>query len=312
MKEVKEGRYTGPFKEIPFEYYIQLPIGLVPKDGGKKTRLIFHLSYDVKKSGLSSLNSYIPKDSCTVKYHDLDEAIACSFKWGGGKTKKTVYYGKTNVESAFRLVPLKRSCWMLLIFKARHPITKKIWYFVDKCLPFRASISCKIFQRFSDALKHIIEGKTQIYMAVVNYLDDFLFITYTIRECNRMMKQFLEIFFLIGVPISKAKTVWATRWITFLGFLLNEAQFYLCIPEEKCDKAVNNLNEVINKRKVTVKQIQSLAGLLNFLNRAIVLGRAFTRRMYSKYEGIVKKGDRKLKHYHHVKVDQEFKADCLM
>ena len=149
-------------------------------------------------------------------------------------------------------------------------------------------------------------------MAVVNYLDDFLFIAFTIRECNRMMKQFLEICFIIGVPISKVKTVWATRWITFLGFLLNGAQFYLCILEEKRDKAVNNLNEVINKRKVTVKQIQSLAGLLNFLNRAIIPGRAFTRRMYSKYEGIVKKSDDKLKHYHHVKVDQEFKADCMM
>ena len=30
MKEVKEKRYAGPFKEIPFEHCIQLPIGLVP------------------------------------------------------------------------------------------------------------------------------------------------------------------------------------------------------------------------------------------------------------------------------------------
>ena len=45
MKEVKEKRYAGPFEEIPFEHFIQSPIGLVPKDGGKDTRLIFHLSY---------------------------------------------------------------------------------------------------------------------------------------------------------------------------------------------------------------------------------------------------------------------------
>ena len=45
MKEVKELRYAGPFKKIPFENYIQSPIGLVPKDGGKDTWLIFHLSY---------------------------------------------------------------------------------------------------------------------------------------------------------------------------------------------------------------------------------------------------------------------------
>ena len=34
MKEVKLKRYAGPFKEIPFETYMQSPIGLVPKDGG--------------------------------------------------------------------------------------------------------------------------------------------------------------------------------------------------------------------------------------------------------------------------------------
>ena len=37
MKEVKEGRYAGPFKDNPYKYYIQSPIGLVPKDNGKNT-----------------------------------------------------------------------------------------------------------------------------------------------------------------------------------------------------------------------------------------------------------------------------------
>ena len=45
MKEVKEKRYVGPFADPPFDCFIQSPIGLVPKDGGVNTRLIFHLSY---------------------------------------------------------------------------------------------------------------------------------------------------------------------------------------------------------------------------------------------------------------------------
>ena len=31
MKEVKAGRVAGPFDQIPFDNYIQSPIGLVPK-----------------------------------------------------------------------------------------------------------------------------------------------------------------------------------------------------------------------------------------------------------------------------------------
>ena len=40
MLEVQKGRYARPFADIPFEFYIQSPIGLVPKDKGTKTRLI--------------------------------------------------------------------------------------------------------------------------------------------------------------------------------------------------------------------------------------------------------------------------------
>ena len=43
MKEVKLGRYAGPFDKPPFEHFIQSPIGLVPKDGGKKYPTNFSL-----------------------------------------------------------------------------------------------------------------------------------------------------------------------------------------------------------------------------------------------------------------------------
>ena len=35
MKEVNLGRYAGPFSKPPYDKYIQSPIGLVPKDGGR-------------------------------------------------------------------------------------------------------------------------------------------------------------------------------------------------------------------------------------------------------------------------------------
>ena len=42
MKEIKLGHVAGPYDDIPFDYFIQSPIGLVPKDNGLQTRLIFH------------------------------------------------------------------------------------------------------------------------------------------------------------------------------------------------------------------------------------------------------------------------------
>ena len=78
-------------------------------------------------------------------------------------------------------------------------------------------------------------------MTIVNYLDDFLFVAFIIRRCNKLMKIFLEVCTVIGVPISAEKTVWAMRVIVFLGMLLNGETFTLSIPEEKRLKAVNLL-----------------------------------------------------------------------
>ena len=76
MKEVKLKRVAGPFKDIPYENFIQSPIGLVPKAGNSgQTRLIFHLSYDFDKNEERSLNFYTPKSKCSVKYRDLDHAV---------------------------------------------------------------------------------------------------------------------------------------------------------------------------------------------------------------------------------------------
>ena len=47
LKKVKLWRHAGPFTEIPYQYFVQSPIGLVPK-AGNQTRLIFHLSFDFR------------------------------------------------------------------------------------------------------------------------------------------------------------------------------------------------------------------------------------------------------------------------
>ena len=79
MKEVKLGHYAGPFfGQPPFENFMQSPIGLVPKAGGQ-TRLIFHLSYNFSESD-KSFNFHTPDHLCSVKYNDLDHAVANCLK----------------------------------------------------------------------------------------------------------------------------------------------------------------------------------------------------------------------------------------
>ena len=101
MKEVKDNRYAGPFEEIPFKTYIQSPIGLVLKDKGKKTRLIFHLSYP--KNG-DSVNSGIPDEECSVKYPDFMEAVRICLVAG-----RNCHCAKSDMSMAFRLYQWTKS-----------------------------------------------------------------------------------------------------------------------------------------------------------------------------------------------------------
>ena len=171
--------------------------------------------------------------------------------------------------------------------KARDPITK-IWkFFVDKCLPFGSSISCALFQRFSDALKHITEYRLRITNRITNYLDDFLFVARTLMFCNYMLRRFLSLCQELQIPVSLEKTEWASEFMIFLGILLNGRDLTLSIPVEKRKLAVEMLTEFVNSKKATVRQLQQLCGYLNFLSRAIVPGRTFTRCMYAKYSTVI-------------------------
>ena len=78
IKEVRLKRVAGPFDKVPFKNFIQSPIGLVPKAGNSgQTRLIFHLSYDFgTEKEQKSLNYHTLKEEFSVRYNDLDDAIA--------------------------------------------------------------------------------------------------------------------------------------------------------------------------------------------------------------------------------------------
>ena len=79
MREVQAKRVAGPFEEIPYQNFIQSPIGLVPKSGNC-TRLIFHLSYQFKSGKVTeSINACTPRDICSVRYNDLDSAMSACF-----------------------------------------------------------------------------------------------------------------------------------------------------------------------------------------------------------------------------------------
>ncbi|KAK6185508.1 hypothetical protein SNE40_007726 [Patella caerulea] len=108
----------------------------------------------------------------------------------------------------------------------------------------------------------------------------------------------------IGVPLAKEKTVGPVTRLTFLGIDIDTEEFRLRIPDDKLVKMVVCLKNLVGKRKVTLHELQSLTGTLNFVCRAVRPGRAFLRRMYDAMCGIREK-------HHYIRITKSLREDML-
>lgn len=298
MTEVKAKRFIGPYtkENIPLEYFYQSPQGLIPKKGSTKLRNIFHLSYP--RTGLS-VNSEIDPDLCTVKFRDVDYAVQQALREGA-----SCYFSSSDFSQAFRHLPLAKKCWPYLVLMAIHPTSKVKYYFIEKNLPFGIAIAPRIFQDFSNAIAFLV-GKISQSPEPANYIDDFLNTKNEEEFCNYCLDKFLEICEEINFPVAEEKTQRAVQVIVFLGILLNSITQTLSIPDEKRNRALEIIDRILQAKKITVLTLQQATGLLNFIGRAVVPGRAFTRRLYTKIPS-------NLKQHHHLSVDKETRQDMLV
>jgi hypothetical protein len=285
-KEREAGRIAGPFNNPPFTKFHCSPLGLVPKKAPSEFRIIHHLSYPTG----SSVNDFIPDRLSSVRYASIGDAIALIKKAGPG-----CFMAKTDIKSAFRIIPVHPYDQPLLGMKVDN------LYYFDRCLPMGCSSSCAIFEAFSTALEWL-----SIYSfgasGVVHILDDFLFIADSEAKCHADLSQFLRMCHFIGVPIAYEKTEGPKTVMQFAGITLDAIKMEARLPEDKLQKCRTLLQHFKTRRKVTLKELQSLLGLLNFTCSVIVPGRAFLRRMIDLTKGVRRA-------HHHIKLNKDARSD---
>ena len=144
-KECDAGRIVGPFTAPPFPNFRCSPLGIVPKKDPSEFRLIHHLSYPKG----SSVNDFIPDYCSTVKYASVGDAVKLLKRLGKG-----CFMAKTDVKSAFRIIPIHPADYSLLGLKWDN------MYYFDRCLAMGLS-SSKIGS--SQCLRCLSDSLTQGY-----------------------------------------------------------------------------------------------------------------------------------------------------
>ncbi|CAJ0927860.1 unnamed protein product [Ranitomeya imitator] len=128
--------------------------------------------------------------------------------------------------------------------------------------------------------------------AITHYLDDFLIVGPAGSDiCSTALAQFKDAMAHFGVPLSPEKTIGPVSVITFLGIEIDSVAMEFRLPKEKIDKLLDLISGCISVGKVTLTQMQSLLGSLNFACRVMPAGRIFSRRLMIATRGV--------RHRHH-------------
>ncbi|XP_063797403.1 uncharacterized protein LOC134958620 [Pseudophryne corroboree] len=289
-KEVRMGRMEGPFSSPPVDDLIISPVGVVPKKTPGAFRLIQHLSYP---SG-SSVNDAIPPAHCSVVYQSFDEALELVRSYGPG-----ALMAKIDVESAFRLLPLHPDSFRFMGFR------NGAEYFIDKCLPMGCSVSCSFFERFSTFLNWCVESSSGAH-GVAHYLDDFLCVgPANSPRCSDLLFSIRALFYHFGVPMAEDKTEGPVSCLSFLGIEIDTVAGSCHLPQAKVAKLREVICQFVMSRKVTLRQAQSLLGLLNFACRVIPMGRVFCRKLERATAGCARP-------HHFIRLSSEIKRDLAV
>ena len=287
--ELDEGRFIGPFDTPPFSNYRTNPMGLVEKKGGSGFRLIHHLSYPHG----SSVNDSIPREQCSVHYASIQDAIDSILHFD-----KPIFLAKSDIAHAFRNIPVHPDDYHLLGLQWEGE------YYYDRCLPMGAASSCAIFEKVSTALEWVLR-KNCPGVEIHHVLDDFIFISPNHNLCKEALYTFRLICQDIGLPIAENKTMGPSQVLQFLGITLDTIKQESRLPPDKIAKCTGAIKEMLASKRVRLKKLQSLLGLLNFALSVVLPGRPFLRRMYNLTV--------KVKELHHyIAISKEVKDDLKL
>ena len=93
----------------------------------------------------------------------------------------------------------------------------------------------------------------------------------------------------INLPLAHEKTLFPSQIGEFLGFEIDTVLEIIRLPQQKIDKCKMLIQEMLQKSKCQLRELQVLLGLLNFACAVIAPGRAFLQSLFSLTVGLKKK-----------------------
>ena len=114
---------------------------------------------------------------------------------------------------------------------------------------------------------------------LVVYLDDFLVVGKTKEECQQAYDTLCDLLLQLGFELSGHKLVPPCQRLTFLGVEIDSVAMTLSLPQKKLDDLQGLVEDFLSRQRANKRQLQQLAGKLNWACKVVYGGRTFLRRV---------------------------------
>ena len=254
----------GPFDAPPLPNLHTSPFMTRDKPHSNNRRVIVDLSFPQGRSvnAGSAQNVYL-NTPFLLKLPTIDHVVKRVRLLGKGCK---IY--KIDIKRAFRHVKLDPLEYDLL------GLHHNAW-FLDTCLPFGFRHGSALFQRLSDAVRHMMHQRD---FDVINYIDDILGIELPSRV-DASFDALSALLNHLGFEISYNKLVKPATCVNCLGILVNTENFTLSIPDDKLHEIQNKCTSWCGRTRCTKRELQSLLGSLLYVSKCVRSSRFFLNRL---------------------------------
>ena len=251
---VKNNYAAGPFRTPPLSEFRVNPLLAVVQPG--KIRPVLDVSRPEGKSY-----------NCNVDENKMEKIKMTSAKIFGNKlleAGENAIFSKSDLVAAYKQVPCKLSdlknqgfCWL-----GR--------YFVETRQVFGAKTSVANFDNVGETLQVIALAKTGLHRNTsIRQLDDLVIVApFSKNWCQMLTKEYKILCKNVGVELAEncekcEKAFENKQRGKVLGVLFDSTDLTWALPEEKIEKCLKKIKEILESATVSLKNYQKTMGRIN-------------------------------------------------
>ncbi len=259
-REISEGRYV----KVDSPPVLISALGAVEKPESPNELRLIHDCSMPRDRGLNNYAMEVEK----LKYQSVQDATEL--------LTPNCYLAKVDLKSAYRSVKISESSRRATGLEWTFEGDSEPTFLKDFSLPFGSKLGPYVFTKLSQAIKRMMLRRG---FRIIAYLDDFLLIEKTKARCKLALNTLLQLLRQLGFAISYGKVVCPTHKLTFLGIEICSESLTLALPVNKVVAFMDMLQSFRGRKRASLRQLQQLAGRLNWASQVVMGGRTYLRRV---------------------------------